>query len=98
MCTLLGLSVSGYYRYRSRPAGETASPLLPAIQKIVEEFSGYGYRRVTRELLRRGHQVNHKRVLALMQAAGVLNLLSHPRGALQMAPGAYDGIRGQKPS
>jgi putative transposase len=71
MCALLDLSASDYYRYHSRPARESPSPLLLAIQKIVEEFSGYGYRRVTRELGRRGHSVNHKRVLKLMQDNGL---------------------------
>ncbi|WP_083807165.1 IS3 family transposase [Deinococcus geothermalis] len=46
------------------------------IEAVVEEFSGYGYRRVTRELARRGRPVNHKRVLRVMRER---RLLCRPR-------------------
>lgn len=71
MCVLLGFAPSAYYRYRSGPAAEAKPPLLATIEEIVEEFSGYGYRRVTRELRRRGYPVGHKRVLTVMRAAGL---------------------------
>jgi transposase InsO family protein len=38
----------------------------------VLEFPGYGYRRVTKELYRRGWTVNHKRVLRLMRRESLL--------------------------
>jgi putative transposase len=38
----------------------------------VLEFPGYGYRRVTKELYRRGWTVNHKRVLRLMRQESLL--------------------------
>lgn len=37
------------------------------IETIIEEFVGYGYSRITRELARRGNKVNHKRVLRVMR-------------------------------
>jgi transposase InsO family protein len=42
------------------------------IERIVLEFPGYGYRRVTHQLQRQGLQINHKRVLRLMRQAELL--------------------------
>jgi transposase InsO family protein len=39
---------------------------------VVLKFSGYGYRRVTHELARRGRPVNHKRVLRVMRERRLL--------------------------
>jgi len=39
---------------------------------IIEHFAGYGYRRVTQELVRQGLVVNHKRVLRIMRQNGWL--------------------------
>lgn len=41
------------------------------IGDIQDEFPGYGYRRVTRELKARGHVVNHKRVARIMKEASL---------------------------
>jgi transposase InsO family protein len=41
--------------------------LLEQVESIVEEFSGYGYRRVAKELKNRGTTVNKKRIQRLMQ-------------------------------
>jgi len=41
--------------------------LRDAIEQIILEFSGYGYRRVTHALVRAGWSVNHKRVLRIMR-------------------------------
>ena len=48
--------------------------LRSAIQKVALEWPAYGYRRVHRELIRRGWRVNHKRVLRLMRADNLLCL------------------------
>ena len=70
-CELLDLPRIEYYRwidradYRSKKAQEDLL-ILEEIRKIVEEFTGYGYRRVTKDLQNRGHDVNNKRVLRLM--------------------------------
>ena len=74
MCQILGLSRSLLYR---RPAQKSAAEaqeavLVSAIDQIVLRFPGYGYRRVTAQLAREGHAVNHKRVLRLMQEQGLL--------------------------
>lgn len=75
MCRVAGVSRASFYRW--------LEPCLPveeemevrsAIQAVVlEHRRRYGYRRVTRELRRRGMIVNHKRVVRLM---GEDNLLA----------------------
>jgi len=65
-CELTSVSRSWYYdRQRRVPKDDTA--LQDEIEQIVVEFPGYGYRRVTHELERRGQIVNHKRVLRIMR-------------------------------
>jgi putative transposase len=67
------VSRSWYYEHRSQadPDPEEVA-LRDEIKRIILEFSGYGYRRVTRELARRGWQINHKRVLRVMQEESLL--------------------------
>jgi hypothetical protein len=58
-----------YYRSQMRrvpPAGNLA--VRDEQQKIAPRFPICGYERITPELQRRGHAVNHKRVLRLMRA------------------------------
>jgi len=62
-----------YYRLRNRQEKlKQDADLRDRIERIVLEFPGYGYRRVTRQLHREGLRVNHKRVLRLMRQAGLL--------------------------
>jgi len=57
------------YQPKNDPDGEQS--LMDRIEKIIEEYPGYGYRRVTRELHRRGFPVNHKKVLRVMKQRGL---------------------------
>lgn len=71
-CQLHGMSRSNYYKWMNRPGQakqETGFDihLRNQIQEIIKEFPDYGYRRVTRELKKRGHAVNHKRVLRILR-------------------------------
>ena len=67
------MSRSWYYERLSAPAQDAdAIALRDQIEDIILAFPGYGYRRVTRELQRRGWQVNHKRVLRVMQEESLL--------------------------
>lgn len=59
-----------YYRSTTTAPSLSDEQLVQIIDDIQDEFAGYGYRRVTLELRRRGHQVNHKRVSRVMKAAG----------------------------
>lgn len=60
-----------YYRSTAQAAGLTDERIVELIGSIQDELAGYGYRRVTHELRRRGHPVNHKRVARLMHANGL---------------------------
>ncbi len=68
LCALMGVSRSWYY---GRPSTEQKArkdvALRDAIERLVLEFAGYGYRRVTAALKREGWSVNHKRVLSIMR-------------------------------
>lgn len=75
LCSAVHLSRAGYYRRlleSELPPG--AVELRDQIQKIALAFPAYGYRRITRELGRRGYLVNHKRVLRLMRQDNLLCL------------------------
>ena len=62
-----------YYKPRSRVDKlEEDVELRDRIERIVIEFPGYGYRRVTHQLHRQGLRVNHKRVLRLMRQGELL--------------------------
>jgi len=71
LCDLLNVSRSWYYERDDQAAPEDIA-LRDEIERIILEFSGYGYRRVTRELARRGWLVNHKRVLRIMREESLL--------------------------
>jgi putative transposase len=68
-CELLGISEAGFHKERKEIS---ESKIPPVIHIIKEEFFFYGYRRVTKELHRRGHIVNHKKVLKLMKKEGLI--------------------------
>ena len=75
LCTLFGISRSGYYAYRGRSICEEEGRevlLRDAIERLVLDFPGYGYRRVTRQLQRDGWNVNHKRALRVMREESLL--------------------------
>lgn len=73
LCRVFGVSRS-WYRGRPSPEEKAAQDvaLRDAIERIVLEFPGYGYRRVTKELHRRGWAVNHKKVLRVMRKESLL--------------------------
>ena len=57
-----------YYRSTTGACELPDERLVELIGDIQDEFPGYGYRRVTVELSRRGVLVNHKRVSRVMKA------------------------------
>ena len=64
LCELFSVSRSWYYERSNQPESEAEDiALRDQIERIILEFSGYGYRRVTHALKREGWNVNHKRVL-----------------------------------
>ena len=70
----MNLPKSSYY-YNPVEATTNLS-LIHRIEALVEEFSGYGYRRITAQLHREGILINHKKVLRLMRER---DLLCRPR-------------------
>jgi len=73
LCQLLEVSRSWFYMRQSQPErNPTEVALRAAIEQIVLEFPGYGYRRVTKQLQRNGWTVNHKRVLRIMREEALL--------------------------
>ena len=72
---MTGISRASYYRWRVPPPSfPVEMELRDAMQQIALEFPAYGYRRITKELNRRGVAVNHKRVLRLMRQDNLLCL------------------------
>ena len=71
----MGLARSTYYYEISKvDAVEVRNKaLMDEIQEIFEHHKGrYGVRRIHRELVNRGHNVNHKRVQRLMHSLGLM--------------------------
>jgi putative transposase len=73
LCQMTGLSRAGFYRWRvPRQATPVEMELRDRLQRVALEWPGYGYRRITVELHRRGFEVNHKRVLRMMREDNLL--------------------------
>ena len=64
----MGLSRSSYYTDHKPPERDE---VIHEIQCITSSFRGYGYRRVTAELRRRGMVVNSKKVRRIMREKGL---------------------------
>lgn len=76
LCRLFGVSRGAYYHHlranNKALRGTQEADLRDQIEKIILEFPGYGYRRVTKALKRQGWKVNHKRVLRVMREGSLL--------------------------
>jgi transposase InsO family protein len=83
MCMLARVSRAGFYRWLTAEApAEEEMEVRAAIHEVALEHRGrYGYRRVSRELRRRGLVVNHKRVARLMREDNLLAI--QPRAWVQ---------------
>ncbi|PJI55138.1 hypothetical protein CTI14_07590 [Methylobacterium radiotolerans] len=53
LCALHGVSRSWFYNQPAQEKVDADQTLCQDIEAVVQEFAGYGYRRVTRELARR---------------------------------------------
>jgi len=74
MCEVLCVSRATLYRSVLQGPRQDDTELADSIQHIALEMPSYGYRRITKELGRRGQQANHKRVLRLMREDNLLCL------------------------
>ncbi|WP_026299152.1 IS3 family transposase [Deinococcus aquatilis] len=72
LCELHAVSRSWYLGQQTRRPVDPDLGLAQEIEAIALKWTGYGYRRVTHELARRGRPINHKRVLRVMRAGGLL--------------------------
>lgn len=83
-CQLIGLGRATYYR---EPSGESAENL--ALMRLIDEqYTArpfYGSRRITRWLVRHGHEVNRKRVQRLLRLMGLEAI--HPKPKLSAGRG-----------
>ena len=82
MCKWLGVSKSGFFEWRIRPASAASQrrELLKAkIKAIFEAHDGtYGYRRIHAALVRAGEQVGPELVRRLMRALGLVACQPRP--------------------
>jgi putative transposase len=83
MCGVLGVSVSGYYAWRSRPESSRSAEnraLLRTIRLVHAESGGsYGAPRVHAALRAAGHSAGRHRVARLMRRSGLRGLAAIPR-------------------
>ncbi|MGB6742553.1 MAG: IS3 family transposase [Terracidiphilus sp.] len=90
MCVLARVSRAGFYRWLTAEApAEEEMEVRAAIHEVALEHRGrYGYRRVSRELRRRGLVVNHKRVARLMREDNLLAI--QPRAWVQTTDSSHE--------
>lgn len=86
-CRALMLPRATYYRTLLERS-DADLQLRELIQQVALEWPSYGYRRITAELQRRGHQVNRKRVLRLMRTDNLL-ILRHKRSFIHTTNSAH---------
>lgn len=69
MCQLASVSRASYYRHLVEAVPDEAEMAMRAViqEVVLAHHRRYGYRRVARDLHRRGMLVNHKRVLRIMR-------------------------------
>lgn len=69
-CELLNVSRGSMY-YKSKPQENNDAIVMNELREVYQEFSFYGYRRMTVALRERGFLVNHKKVFTLLKLAGI---------------------------
>jgi transposase InsO family protein len=82
MCTQLGVSRSGYYKWRKQPKSERAVEnelLTVLVTRISQECNRPGVRRMRAELRARGWRVGPVRLWRLMRNVGLLGRHPHRR-------------------
>lgn len=70
ICEVLDYPRSQVYYQAQAPVDET--DIQAAIRQIAGQYPTYGYRRVTKQLQKQGHIINHKRVARLMAEMGLM--------------------------
>ena len=70
ICEILGVNRGSFYYHPKEDPSEAV--LLAEIEKLAGAYPRYGYRRITRLLLRQGHIVGTRRVARLMRENNLL--------------------------
>jgi putative transposase len=70
ICEVLDYPRSQVYYQAQAPVDE--SEIKAVIVTIAGKYPTYGYRRITAQLQRQGHKINHKRVARLMAELGIM--------------------------
>jgi transposase InsO family protein len=82
MCVWIGVSRSGFYEWRDRPASATAerrAALTALIHTVFDDHDGtYGYRRIHAQLGRQGVQAGPELVRAIMRTEGLVACQPRP--------------------
>ncbi len=65
LCKILDVSRSSYYKVPKLKKGDQV--ILTAIEEIIEKWPYYGYRRITQELKRKGHEIGETRIRRLLR-------------------------------
>lgn len=95
MCTWAGVSKSGFYEWRGRPASATAERRDALRNRIVAIFeandSAYGYRRVHAQLQRDNVEAGPELVRSIMAAAGLVACQPRPYKVTTLADPAGEG-------
>lgn len=90
MCAWAGVSRSGYYEWRDRPASATAvwrAQLGRAVETVFADSDAtYGYRRVHAVLARAGHPCDPQTVRAIMAERGLIAAQPARRGPRTTIP------------
>jgi transposase InsO family protein len=95
LCDMLQVGPSTYYY---TPRGRDDLTLLTMIEDVLVRFPTYGYRRVTAQLRREGHLVNHKRVQRVMRDNDLVGIVprrrrtTNSRHALPRYPNLIRGL------
>ena len=76
-CVLLKVNKSSLY-YQKKAVAEDVT-IAGEIDEIWHEMPFYGYRRITKELQRRNHRINHKKVMRIMQEMQIRALYPRSR-------------------
>jgi putative transposase len=83
MCSVLGVSESGFYAWRKRPASQhhrEDAQLTHEIQQVFDRHQGrYGSPRIYRELKGQGRKISCKRIARLMRRAALTALRKRRR-------------------
>src|SRR5262245_1733186 len=69
-CELLGVPRSMLY-YQPLKRDDDTADLMNEIREIYERHPFKGYKRITDDLVDKGHRINHKRVYRLMKKMGL---------------------------